>query len=83
VGERLDAGEVDWITFTSSSTFRYFVELCGAERLRALAPRTRLASIGPLTSATMREAGFTPAVEAAEHTIPALVRAIAAHPEAP
>lgn len=83
VVERLGAGEVDWITFTSSSTFRYFLELFGAERLRALAPRTRLASIGPITSATMREAGFAPAVEAAEHTIPALVRAIAAHQEAP
>lgn len=76
VREHLEAGAADWITFTSSSTFTNFVELFGAERLRALTPKLRPASIGPITSQTMRDAGFTPAVEAKEHTIPGLVRAI-------
>jgi len=78
--ERLEAGEVDWITFTSSSTFTNFVALFGGERLRQCLRRGRLqlASIGPITSQTMRAAGFVPAAEATEHTIPGLVKAIAA-----
>ncbi len=79
VVETLEAGGADWITFTSSSTFANFVEMFGGDRLRALcAPggRLRLASIGPITSATIRDAGFVPTVEATEHTIRGLVRAI-------
>ena len=76
--ERLNAGGVDWVTFSSSSTFTNFVDLVGVERLRSLSPPMRLASIGPITSKTIRDAGFAPAVEASEHTIPGLVRAIAA-----
>ena len=78
VMERLDSGTVDWITFTSSSTFTNFLDLFGADRLRTLGPRVKLASIGPVTSQTIREAGFEPTVEATEHTIPGLVRAIRA-----
>ncbi|MBN1489426.1 MAG: uroporphyrinogen-III C-methyltransferase [Phycisphaerae bacterium] len=77
--DRLEAGTVDWITFTSSSTFANFVTLLGAERLRTYVTRTRpvrLASIGPITSKTIRDAGFEPAVEAIEHTIPGLVQAM-------
>ena len=62
----------DWITVTSSSTVRNLVEMVGAEALR----KTRLASIGPITSATARELGLEVAVEAAEHTIEGLVAAI-------
>ncbi len=64
----------DWITFTSSSTVRNLVEAVGAETVRASG--ARLASIGPTTSATLREVGLAPTVEAAEHTIPGLVAAI-------
>jgi uroporphyrinogen III methyltransferase/synthase len=86
---RLEAGEVNWITFTSSSTFTNFVELFGTARLERLVgaerpgptdrghrPLLQLASIGPITSETMRAGGFAPAVEAKEHTIPGLVRAM-------
>jgi uroporphyrinogen III methyltransferase/synthase len=76
--ERLNTRAVDWITFTSSSTFSNFLELYGADALRTIADRTRLASIGPIASKTIRDAGFTPAVEASEHTIPGLVEAIRA-----
>jgi uroporphyrinogen III methyltransferase / synthase len=69
--ERLRAGEIDLITFTSSSTVRNFVEAVGTSIGRA-----RVASIGPITSATARELGLEVAVEAAEYTIPGLVEAI-------
>lgn len=69
--ERLRAGEVDLITFTSSSTVRNFVEAVGPAIGRA-----RVASIGPITSATAREVGLPVHVEAAEYTVPGLLRAL-------
>jgi uroporphyrinogen-III synthase len=43
----------DWITFTSSSTVRNFVAMAGAEAIAGV----KVASIGPVTSATAREFG--------------------------
>ena len=71
-----DEGGVHWVTFTSSSTVTNFLALVGPEKLKALG--TRLASIGPSTSETLRQAGLTPTVEAEVHTIPGLVSAILA-----
>jgi uroporphyrinogen III methyltransferase/synthase len=71
VARALEAGTIDLITFTSSSTVRNFVELIGTEIGEAI-----IASIGPITSATARELGLPVHVEAAEHTIPGLVSAI-------
>jgi uroporphyrinogen III methyltransferase/synthase len=70
----LDRGEADWLTFTSSSTVKNFLDAVGAERVRG--SRVRIASIGPTTSATLREAGLEPTVEADPHTIPGIVEAI-------
>jgi len=67
----------DVITFTSSSTARNLVALLEAANLQ-LPPGITLASIGPITSATLRELGYPPTLEAAEPTIPALADAIAA-----
>jgi uroporphyrinogen III methyltransferase/synthase len=76
VAAMLERGEVDWLTFTSSSTVRNFLAGAGAERVRASG--VRVASIGPTTSATLREAGIKPTVEADPHTIPGLVAAMVA-----
>ncbi|HZQ92869.1 MAG TPA: uroporphyrinogen-III synthase [Terriglobales bacterium] len=63
----------DVITFTSSSTARNFVEMLGDRRaLRGV----MLASIGPVTSGTLRELGLRVDVEAREYTVAGLVRAI-------
>jgi uroporphyrinogen III methyltransferase/synthase len=62
----------DWITFTSSSTVTHFVEMVGVEALRGI----RIASIGPITSATLREFGLEPTVEAAPHTMDGLIAAV-------
>ena len=59
------------MTFTASSTVRNFVDLVGADVGGA-----KVASIGPITSGTARELGLRVDVEAAEYTIPGLVRAI-------
>jgi uroporphyrinogen III methyltransferase/synthase len=62
--------EVDYVTFTSSSTVKYLLE--NAE-VRADA---RIASIGPVTSAALRERGLEPDVEASRHDIDGLVNAL-------
>ena len=65
------------ITFTSSSTIRNFIELLGADRIRAGALKgIALASIGPITSTTLREVGLRATVEARQYTMPGLVKAI-------
>jgi uroporphyrinogen-III synthase len=68
----------DVITFASSSSVKNFVALLGR---RGRGPYTdfegiRFASIGPITSATLRELGLPVDIEAAEFTIPGLIRAI-------
>jgi uroporphyrinogen III methyltransferase/synthase len=72
----LAANQVTWITFTSSSTARNFISLLGPDYLQKLAT-VKLASIGPVTTNTLKEAGLTPAVQAASFNIDGLVRAIA------
>jgi uroporphyrinogen-III synthase len=63
------------ITFTSSSTVRNLVALLGKKpNLEGI----KLASIGPVTSATLHEVGFYADIEAAEYTIPGMVRSIVA-----
>jgi uroporphyrinogen-III synthase len=61
------------VTFTSSSTVRNFVALLGDKRRLGDA---RLASIGPVTSSTLRELGLPVHIEAKEYTIPGLIQAI-------
>jgi uroporphyrinogen III methyltransferase/synthase len=72
-GRRLAVARADYVTFTSSSTVNYFfAALDGAE----LSKRTRLASIGPVTSDALRGRGLEPDVEARRHDIDGLVQAL-------
>ncbi|HEY6971225.1 MAG TPA: uroporphyrinogen-III synthase [Candidatus Angelobacter sp.] len=66
------------ITFTSSSTANNFLTLLG-ESARAFLEGVQLASIGPVTSDTLRKAGFPPTLEATEYTMNGLVEAITKH----
>ena len=63
----------NWITFTSSSTVANFVGAAGGHTLEGV----RIASIGPVTSATVRKYGLEVTVEASPYTIDGLVAAIA------
>lgn len=71
IAARLAAGTIDWITVSSSSIARSLVKLFG-ENIR----RAKLASISPVTSATLRELGFEPTVEAQVFTAAGLAEAI-------
>jgi uroporphyrinogen III methyltransferase/synthase len=73
IAAALASGRIDWVTITSSSIARAIVGLFG-EQLR----RTRLASISPVTSQTLRDLGYTPTVEATEYTMAGIVAAMAA-----
>ena len=72
----LNEGRVDILTFTSSATVHNFVKLLGKERVQVLAAPAVVASIGPITSATLKEYGLTPQIQPADFTIPALAAAI-------
>jgi uroporphyrinogen III methyltransferase/synthase len=70
----LREGGIDIVTFTSSSTVRNLAALLGedVECLR----KPLIACIGPITAETARELGLRVDVEASEHTVPGLVRAL-------
>lgn len=76
----LASGQVDVVTFTSSSTVRNFAQLLGDdEEFSALLDQAKIASIGPITSETAAELGMRVDVEAEVYTIPGLVDAILRH----
>jgi len=66
------AAGADYLTFTSASTVRFFVAAAGS------LAGPRIASIGPATSAALREAGVEPDLEADPHTPDGLVAALVA-----
>jgi uroporphyrinogen III methyltransferase/synthase len=66
----------DYVTFTSSSTVRHFIEaIGGTDRIPANA---RIVSIGPITSDTARELGLRVHAEAEQHDLDGLVDALLA-----
>ncbi len=78
--EMLRGKEISVITFTSSSTVRNFVDLFGGrDQARELLSDTAIASIGPITSETIKEFGLTTTIIAKENTISAMVDAIVEH----
>ncbi|MFQ5670226.1 MAG: uroporphyrinogen-III synthase [Acidobacteriota bacterium] len=74
----LDAGLVDVVIFTSSSTVRHFVGLFRPDeaRSRLVKAGAVAACIGPVTAATARESGFPVAIEASQFTVPGLLAAL-------
>ena len=65
----------DAVTFTSGSTVRNLADLMALAGV-VMPGGMVMASIGPVTSGVMREVGWEASVEAAEATIPALVKAL-------
>jgi uroporphyrinogen III methyltransferase/synthase len=71
---RTAAAGADYLLFTSASSVRFFAEAAGNGALDG----PRLASIGPATSAALRERGAAPHLEADPHTPDGLVAALLA-----
>jgi uroporphyrinogen III methyltransferase/synthase len=79
LADRLDRGEIDLVTFTSSSTVTNFLNALPEDRRADLLKKVKAASIGPVTSGTLKEHGIEIVVEATESTIPGLIAAIVDH----
>lgn len=71
IAEQLSSDKIDWITVTSSAIARSLAAMFGPNLKRA-----KLASISPITSATLRELGYEPNAEATEYTLAGVVAAI-------
>ena len=66
------AARADYLLFTSASSVRFFARAAGDGALSG----PKLASIGPATSAALREHGAEPDLEADPHTPDGLVAAL-------
>jgi uroporphyrinogen III methyltransferase/synthase len=71
IAAELAAEKIHWTTVTSSAIARSLASMFGSDLAK-----TRLASISPITSATLRDCGFEPAVEATEYTMAGVAQAI-------
>lgn len=65
----------DAVTFTSSSTVKNFVALLEKAGMRVPPAGVKALSIGPVTSATLREHGWEPSIEAGQFDVAGLVEA--------
>ena len=72
---KLKSGEIDLVTFTSSSTVTNLLDLLGSQGAELL-KKAKVACIGPITAATCLEHGITPETIAEEYTIKGMVQAI-------
>lgn len=69
--DQMREGKIDWVTVTSSAIAKSLARLFG-ESLKT----TKLASISPITSATLQELGLKPTAEATEYTMEGIIAAI-------
>jgi uroporphyrinogen III methyltransferase/synthase len=74
--EKLTRGEVDCLTFTSSSTVINFLALFPRQEILSLLKKVDIACIGPITAQTARDNGLKVSIVAEEYTIPGLVAGI-------
>jgi uroporphyrinogen III methyltransferase/synthase len=70
-----EASKPDWITFTSSSTASHFAQLGALDMLQGV----RIASIGPVTSKTLRKLGLSVDLEPEKYTTAGLAEALVKH----
>ena len=70
------ASRIDAATFTSSSSVTHLAEVARAAGISFPFTGVKAISIGPVTTATLREHGWPPAAEADPHDIPGLIAAV-------
>jgi uroporphyrinogen-III synthase len=68
---------IDAATFTSSSSVTHLADAARAAGIAWPFAGVPAVSIGPITSGTLRESGWEPAVEANPSDIPGLIAAVA------
>jgi len=73
LAELVTEGQLAAVTFTSPSAVRSLAARLGRDFIREHSGDIPAASLGPVTSAALRELGLEPLLEADEYTIPGLV----------
>lgn len=73
--EAFENENIDYITFTSSSTFKYLVEMIGKDKINLL-EKAKVVSIGNITSETIESAGINVAIKSKEASIDSMIEAI-------
>lgn len=73
IADDLISSGADLFTFTSSSTAQNFVKILGEETAQKLAASSKILSIGPVTSNTLRKLGLPVHFEAETHTIEGMI----------
>ena len=68
---QVDAGEIDWVTIASSATAESLHHLLGPAMTKM-----KIASLSPVTSATLDELGYQVTTEADPYTIDSLIESI-------
>lgn len=71
IAAAMAAGQINWVTVTSSAIARSLVRLFGENLYQV-----KLVSISPLTSGVLAELGFPPAAEAVRYTMEGVVEAL-------
>jgi len=75
--ERLASGQIEMVTFTSSSTVTNFAKNFTKAELNKLMAGVKVACIGPITADTARGLGLNVDVMPDKYTVPALAEAMA------
>jgi uroporphyrinogen-III synthase len=70
------AASIDAVTFTSSSSVTHLADAASAAGLSFPFANVAAVSIGPITSRTLRDAGWEPAIEALPSDVPGLIEAV-------
>ncbi len=73
-----DDTRVDYATFTSGATVNHLQQLLGQDRFMALLSHARIASIGPVTSRAIEQAGLSVHIQPHHPSVAALAEAVAA-----
>ncbi len=76
IAELFSSGQVDCVTFTSSSTVTNFFSIFDKEDILPHLGKTAIASIGPVTADTARGLGLQTSIMPSEYTIDGLVESI-------
>jgi uroporphyrinogen III methyltransferase/synthase len=76
VVERISAGTVDWVTVTSSAIAGSLYSLLPEAARSRVGRETRLASLSPVTSATLERLGWNATVEASIYNWNGLIRVL-------
>ncbi|MFZ2446086.1 MAG: uroporphyrinogen-III C-methyltransferase [Syntrophobacteraceae bacterium] len=72
-------GEIDCLTFTSSSTVTNFISLFGKDEILPLLKGTAIACIGPVTADTAKGFGLETSIMPSDYTIRGLVDSLVSH----